>query len=196
MLPVIIAVEPERRSKGLDKLQRWHVNYQFCGVTAEITVYAKDAVEAHAKAVDQLRARSEGSLNSSLIVLLPAALDRPRDGRLLHRPRRQRAGARPVGASRAPLIQKLFVVDPIAGVRYSRATSIVSSAYKRHGRILGALRESLRDSNRHSVWSDLLFRVSREADALANTPGPGRVSAINAALRQSSPDLADRHGRV
>ena len=29
--------------------------------------------------------------------------------------------------------KKLFVVDPIAGVRYSRATSIVSSAYKRTG---------------------------------------------------------------
>jgi hypothetical protein len=40
-----------------------------------------------------------------------------------------------------------FVEDPIAGVRYSRATSIISSAYKRHGRILEfALRESLRDS--------------------------------------------------
>lgn len=63
-----------------------------------------------------------------------------------------------------------FVEDPIAGVRYSRATSIVSSAYKRHGRILEfALRESLRESNRHKVWNDEAFRVSREADALANT---------------------------
>jgi hypothetical protein len=63
-----------------------------------------------------------------------------------------------------------FVEDPIAGVRYSRATSIVSSAYKRHGRILEiALRESLRESNRHKVWQDSTFRVSREADALAST---------------------------
>jgi hypothetical protein len=63
-----------------------------------------------------------------------------------------------------------FVEDPIAGTRYSRATSIISSAYKRHGRILEiALRESLRDSNRHTVWNDDVFRVSREADALANT---------------------------
>jgi hypothetical protein len=62
-----------------------------------------------------------------------------------------------------------FVEDPIAGVRYSRATSIISSAYKRHGRILEfALRESLRD-NRHTVWHDDVFKVSREADALANT---------------------------
>jgi hypothetical protein len=63
-----------------------------------------------------------------------------------------------------------FVEDPIAGIRYSRATSIVSSAYKRHGRILEfALRESLRESNRHKVWNDEAFKVSREADALANT---------------------------
>jgi hypothetical protein len=63
-----------------------------------------------------------------------------------------------------------FVEDPSAGVRYSRTTSIVSSAYKRHGRILEfALRESLRESNRHTVWNDNAFKVSREADALANT---------------------------
>jgi hypothetical protein len=63
-----------------------------------------------------------------------------------------------------------FVEDPIAGARYSRATSIVSSAYKRHGRILElALMESLRDSNRHKIWRDEAFRVSREADALAST---------------------------
>src|SRR5215813_11624135 len=63
-----------------------------------------------------------------------------------------------------------FVEDPIAGAHYSRTTSIVSSAYKRHGRILEfALRESLRDSNRHKVWHDEAFKVSREADALANT---------------------------
>jgi hypothetical protein len=68
------------------------------------------------------------------------------------------------------LAKAKFVEDPIAGAHYSRTTSIVSSAYKRHGRILEfALRESLRDSNRHKVWQDAAFRVSREADALANT---------------------------
>lgn len=68
------------------------------------------------------------------------------------------------------LSQVRFVEDPIAGARYSRATSIISSAYKRHGRILEfALRESLRESNRHQVWYDERFRISREADALANT---------------------------
>jgi hypothetical protein len=63
-----------------------------------------------------------------------------------------------------------FVPDPIAGAHYARTTSIVSSAYKRHGKILEfALRESLRESNRHKVWNDEAFKVSREADALANT---------------------------
>lgn len=63
-----------------------------------------------------------------------------------------------------------FAADPIAGEHYSRSTSIVSSAYKRHGKILEhALRESLRESNRHTVWHDDAFRVSAEADALANT---------------------------
>src|SRR5262245_44359731 len=68
------------------------------------------------------------------------------------------------------LAQTAFLEDPIAGTHYSRSTSIVSSAYKRHGRILEvALRESLRESNRHRVWQDSAFRVSMEADALANT---------------------------
>lgn len=63
-----------------------------------------------------------------------------------------------------------FITDPIAGTKYSRATSIVSSAYKRHGRILEtALRESLRESNRLRVWQEDCFRVSRAADALVDT---------------------------
>ncbi len=57
MMPVIIAVKPEGRSKGLDELQCWHVGYQFCGVSAEITVHAKDAAEARANAVSELRVR-------------------------------------------------------------------------------------------------------------------------------------------
>ena len=48
------------------------------------------------------------------------------------------------------LAKKKFMQDPVAGLKYSRATSIISSAYKRHGRILEtALREILRESNRH-----------------------------------------------
>lgn len=62
-----------------------------------------------------------------------------------------------------------FVEDPICGPRYSRMTSIVSSAQKRHGRILEiALREGLRASNRHQVWTEPRFVISRAADLLAS----------------------------
>src|SRR5580658_8627099 len=68
------------------------------------------------------------------------------------------------------LSRKKFIEDPVAGIRHSRNTSIVSSAYKRHGRILEtALRESLRESNRHRVWQEDVFRVSRAADALVSS---------------------------
>jgi hypothetical protein len=79
------------------------------------------------------------------------------------------------------LARTKFVEDPISGVKYSRATSIVSSAYKRHGRILEtALRESLQESNRHHVWKEDAFRVSRAADALFNTQNEeaGRQSSL------------------
>jgi hypothetical protein len=74
-----------------------------------------------------------------------------------------------------------FIEDPIAGVSYSRATSIISSAYKRHGRILEtALRESLKDSNRHRVWREDTFGVSRAADALigSQTENQARQSSL------------------
>lgn len=67
----------------------------------------------------------------------------------------------------AALAGAKFVEDPIAGPEFSRATSIISSAYKRHGRILeAALVEGLRDSNRHEVWQEDVFRVSAAADHL------------------------------
>src|SRR5215813_8712865 len=70
------------------------------------------------------------------------------------------------------LAKTKFVQDPVAGLKYSRATSIISSAYKRHGRILEtALRESLRESNRHKVWHEDAFRVSRAADTLVGSQG-------------------------
>jgi hypothetical protein len=65
---------------------------------------------------------------------------------------------------------KAFRDDPIAGTRYARATSIVSSAYKRHGKILeAAIFERLRDNNRLSVWSDRAYAVSVAADALVHS---------------------------
>jgi len=84
------------------------------------------------------------------------------------------------------LAKTKFVQDPVAGTKYSRATSIVSSAYKRHGRILEtALRESLRESNRHKVWQEDAFKVSRAADALVG-------SQSEDACRQSALPYGDR----
>jgi hypothetical protein len=75
-----------------------------------------------------------------------------------------------VDATIRALAKTKFVQDPVAGLKYSRATSIISSAYKRHGRILEtALRESLRESNRHKVWQDDAFRVTRAAEALVGS---------------------------
>ena len=52
---VITGTRPEPRSKSADHC--WHVCYQFCGLSAEITVDAENEAEARAKAVDQLRLR-------------------------------------------------------------------------------------------------------------------------------------------
>ncbi len=56
-----------------------------------------------------------------------------------------------------------FREDPIAGRKYSRTTSIVSSAYKRHGPILQkALLERLKDCSRLRVWAEDDFKLSHE----------------------------------
>jgi hypothetical protein len=58
MMPAIDCIRSEPRSKVIDRLrQAWHVRYQFCGLSAEITVQAENEAEARAKATDQLRRR-------------------------------------------------------------------------------------------------------------------------------------------
>jgi hypothetical protein len=56
MKPVISGTRREPRSNSADR--RWHVCYQFCDLSAEITVYAENEADARAKAIDQLRRRS------------------------------------------------------------------------------------------------------------------------------------------
>lgn len=57
-----------------------------------------------------------------------------------------------------------FREDPIAGRKYSRATSIISSAYKRHGSILNrALLERVKDCARLRVWTEGDFKLSHES---------------------------------
>ena len=68
-------------------------------------------------------------------------------------------------------IQKLsktkFRTDPVVGHLLSAQTSIISSAYKRHGTIIeAAMVEALRDSNRYEVWGEDKFKVSKGAEAV------------------------------
>src|SRR5262249_41380463 len=53
-----------------------------------------------------------------------------------------------------------FKPDPIAGPHFSKITSVMSSAYKRHGHILErAILESLRLCPHFEVWNDSKFQV-------------------------------------
>jgi hypothetical protein len=55
---------------------------------------------------------------------------------------------------------KHFDPDPIAGPHFSKITSVMSSAYKRHGHILeGALLEALKLCPHFEVWRDPIFQV-------------------------------------
>src|SRR4051794_30524404 len=77
------------------------------------------------------------------------------------------------------LSKSKFTTDPIVGARYSAITSIVSSAYKRHGKIIEqALVATLRSAPHLTVWDDPLFCVSEAAERLAS----GETTALGASL--------------
>ena len=60
---------------------------------------------------------------------------------------------------------KLFDPDPIAGPHFSKITSVMSSAYKRHGYILErAILETLRLCPHFEVWRDPIFQVPSAVD--------------------------------
>jgi hypothetical protein len=63
---------------------------------------------------------------------------------------------------------KKFHPDPIAGPKFSRIVSVMSSAYKRHGYILErAILEQLSTRPELIVWSDEQFQVPANADLIA-----------------------------
>jgi hypothetical protein len=83
-----------------------------------------------------------------------------------------------------------FDVDPIAGEKYSRQTSIISSAYKRHGTILErAMLQSLRESNRHKVWREDKFRVSRAADQIIGQAADAALLPYGEGIRTLQIDM-------
>lgn len=60
---------------------------------------------------------------------------------------------------------KFFEPDPIAGPHFSKITSVMSSAYKRHGYILErAILEALRLCPHFEVWRDPIFQVPSAVD--------------------------------
>lgn len=62
-----------------------------------------------------------------------------------------------------------FIPDPISGPEYSLITSIVSSAYKRHGSILEiAIRAKLAQHDRYRVWHEKKFCISSAAINLSS----------------------------
>ncbi len=92
-----------------------------------------------------------------------------------------------VDATIERLAGKRFAADPLVGERYSRITSIVSSAYKRHGAIIEhALLTALGSAPHLQVWPDPLFRVSPEADMLAGSD----ASTLGASLRYGAENFA------
>jgi hypothetical protein len=75
---------------------------------------------------------------------------------------------------------KEFVTDPVVERRYSRITSIVSSAYKRHGAIIEkAFVAALKESPHLTVWAEPDFRVSAAGERLADGDATASGSAFS-----------------
>jgi hypothetical protein len=84
-----------------------------------------------------------------------------------------------VDATIGRLAKSKFTNDPIVKLRYSSITSIVSSAYKRHGKIIEqALKATLQSAPHLSVWDDPKFCVSEAAERLASA----ETTALGATL--------------
>jgi hypothetical protein len=67
------------------------------------------------------------------------------------------------------LDSKRFVPDPIAGKHFSRITSVMSSAYKRHGYIIErAILEALILCPHFEVWRDDVFQVPSAVDHIVD----------------------------
>lgn len=81
------------------------------------------------------------------------------------------------------LNKKKFEADPIAGPHFSRITSVMSSAYKRHGFIIEhAILESVAARKDYSAWEDRKFHVSVAADSLATDFLPNPEKAVESNL--------------
>src|SRR5215831_12264477 len=67
------------------------------------------------------------------------------------------------------LDSKNFPPDPIAGKHFSKITSVMSSAYKRHGYILErAILEALKLCPHFEVWRDDQFHIPPAVDHIVH----------------------------
>lgn len=76
---------------------------------------------------------------------------------------------------------KEFEADPIAGKHFSRITSVMSSAYKRHGTIIErSLLEAVKLYDRYEAWREEQFFVPESVDHIidGNLGETGRLAGI------------------
>lgn len=92
-----------------------------------------------------------------------------------------------VDATVGRLRDRAFDCDPLMGAELSRITSVVSSAYKRHGHILEAtLKAVLREHSRFEVWDDPRLPISQAAEGLATSYMSNPTSALNASIKHEA----------
>ena len=86
------------------------------------------------------------------------------------------------------LEQTKFIVDPIAGDSLSRITSIVSSAYKRHGAIIEiALFHAIKQQNTIEAHSKYPFFISKNTSSYVEGHDYTSDEGITACLKTSMP---------
>jgi len=88
-----------------------------------------------------------------------------------------------VDATIAGLAAVKFRPDPIAGTLFSRMTSVLSSAYKRHGPIIErAILEAVNQSDRYSAWRVDRFGVQQQANVTVAAAGNDPQTLANTHL--------------
>lgn len=90
-----------------------------------------------------------------------------------------------------------FRPDPIAGTLFSRMTSVLSSAYKRHGPIIErAIVECLSQSSRYTVWGVDRFGVQQQALTTVTAAGNNPDTLANTHLPYVGDGAGDNHLQI
>lgn len=93
-----------------------------------------------------------------------------------------------VDATIKNLSETKFIIDPIAGRELSRVTSIISSAYKRHGGIIEmALFHAISAHNAIDAYSRVRFYVNRNASSYVESHNIKTKEGFESCLKTSIP---------